>query len=469
MTNTVLDFPAPIAEAVLPADRDLIECQMRNLGPGTQRELAAAQGRLSGAIAAGGLHFEGRPYPVSLRPLAISARQAREFAAIGERFVKLLDTAAEIYCNSREARRLFPAYRGVERYATSLPKLKPLTRICRFDGLIAPDGSYRIIETNTDCPGGVIQNGLAGRIWEQTANPLTDGLVLDSRAQPFVVDPDCFLLELLAAHRERTGRQADHACVVNFRGRFTNEIDWMLRGLNRLGVETTLVDAAALRRGSNGIVDPTGRSVELAYNKLDLRDIIDEPAVAEYLEAAAAGDITFLNPLICQWALADKAILALLHDGRFADCFSAAERAFIAAHVPWTRFVSAGRTNGPDGDPIDLLSWVAENRESLVLKPSNATRGEGVLVGRFTLPQQWQDQLARAANGTPQVVQEYIRAPCISAPHPADGTVEPMWIGLDIYVYGGRYAGFQARASLDPVMNVGKRGILLPVVVAEGR
>src|SRR5262249_17098627 len=276
---------------------------------------------------------------------------------------------------------------------------------------------------------------------------------------PFVKNPDCFLLDLMAAHRERTGRPAERASVVNFRGRFTNEIDWMLEGLNRLGVHTSLVDASALLRGPKGVVDPAGRVVELAYNKLDLRDIIDEPLVAEYLEATAAGEITFLNPLICQWPLADKAVLALMHDERFADCFTATERALIKAHIPWTRFMSAGRTMDPDGRPIDLISYVLENRQSLVLKPSNATRGEGVVVGPLTPQQLWCELVERVAKGTPYVVQEYIRAPCISAPHPSDGTVEPMWAGLDIYVFGGRFAGFQSRASLDAVMNVGKRGI----------
>jgi hypothetical protein len=467
--SAVRERPAPVSEPpVLLVDNDLIECQMRRLNAADQKALAAAQARLSEAVAAGKLNFEGRPYPVSLRPLAITAQQAGEFAEIGERFVKLLDTAAALYRDEPAARDLFPAYRRVERYATALPKLNPITRICRFDGLIAPDGSYRILETNTDCPGGVIQNGLAGQVWSQIANPLTDGLALDVHTQPFVKNPDCFLIELLAAHQERTGRRAERASIVNFRGQFTNEIDWMLEGLNRLGVEATLVDAASLRRKANALFDPAGRSVELAYNKLDLRDIIDEPAVAEYLEATAAGEVTFLNPLICQWALADKAVLALLQDERFADCFTASDRALIKAHVPWTRFIRAGRTSGPDDRSVDLLPYVAENRETLVLKPSNATRGEGVLVGPETPPQQWLEQLARAANETPYVVQEYIRAPSISAPHPVDGAVRPMWVGLDIYVYGGRFAGFQARASLDAVMNVGKRGILLPVAVAGG-
>jgi len=461
--------PASLAErSVLPADSKLIEYQMRLLDGADRRAIAAGQGRLSRAVAGARLNFAGRPYPVSLRPLVITGQQALEFASIGERFVKLLDRVAAIYCEETEVRRQFPAYAGVARYAAALPKLKPLTRICRLDGLIGPGGTYRILEINTDCPGGVIQNGLAGRIWSDIANPLTDGLALDAHAQPFVKNPDCFLLELLAAHRERTGRNAERASIVNFHGRFTNEIDWMLLGLDRLGVETSLVDAADLRRGPNGLVDPAGRTVELAYNKFDLRDIIDEPAVADYLEAAAAGEVTVLNPLICQWPLADKAVLALMQDEKFADCFTAAERDLIKAHVPWTRVVRAGRAVGPDGMPVDLLSYIGDNRESLVLKPSNATCGEGVIIGPLTRPQLWRQEVERAAKGAAHVVQEYIPAPCISAPNPADGTVEPMWVGLDIYVFGGRFAGFQSCASLDAVTNVGNRGILLPVAVNAG-
>lgn len=430
--------------------------------------LSQHQALLTAEVGRAGLNFEGRPYPVSLRPYALDEHSAKSIATIAERFVALLDVAAHVYCEDAEVRSLFPAYRNVERFATALPALKPIAQICRLDGLVTETGIYKILETNTDCPGGVIQNGLAAGIWSKMNNPLRAGLNLTTSDQPFVADPDFFLKSLLAAHEQRTDRPARSASIVTFRGRFTNEVRQMVEGLNRLGVVTTTDDAATLRVVGHQVITSDGRPIDLAYNKLDLRDLIDDPSIEEYLDAAAQGYVTFLSPLICMWPLADKAVLALLSDPRFADRFSAEDRAFCARHVPWTRFMVDGITTALTGESVDLFSYVLTNRTSLVLKPSNATRGQGVIVGPKVTQQEWESRLAEAIQDTPHVVQEYIAPKELSVLHPDSAQVGTMWSGLDTYVFGGNFAGFQARASLDPVMNVGQRGILMPVTIHKG-
>jgi diaminobutyrate-2-oxoglutarate transaminase len=69
-----------------------------------------AQTELSAAIAKAGMHFEGRPYPVSLRPLAITERQSKGIADVAEQIVAILDWAAELNCRDASVQRLFPAY-----------------------------------------------------------------------------------------------------------------------------------------------------------------------------------------------------------------------------------------------------------------------------------------------------------------------------------------------------------------------
>jgi hypothetical protein len=454
--------------SVFEADETTIESQFKRMTSSTEAALVRAQTELSTKLYAGGLNFEGKSYPVSIRPLLLDRAWAEQLADIAEQFSRLFDLAARLYVENLDVRRFFPAYRNVEHYAIRWPDHSPLVRVYRLDGLFDHAGSFRVLETNTDCPGGVIQNGLAARIWSEVSNPLLRSIRHTASFQPFVVNPDMFLQELCRAHQERTGSAPQRAAIVTFRGRFRNEVSQMVEGLNRLGVPTATVDAAELRREGHAIVDPQGRKIDLAYNKLDLRDLVDEPVVADYLEAAAAGEVTFLNPLVAQWPLADKAILAVLSDPRMLGRFPIEQQRLCRAHIPWTRMVQNDLTTGPDGSRIDLIEFVSTNRPALVLKPSNATRGEGLLVGPFTNDREWEGTITDIlANQKPYVVQEYIRGRRLSAVHSSDGVVSPLWSGLDTYVYGGKFAGFQARASFDPVMNVGRRGILLPVVVRE--
>lgn len=449
-------------------DNQLIERSLAGLTPAANKSLLAAQQRFSAALSSEGLNFEGKSYPVSIRPLILPQKVVEQLKAIGEGFARVFDNVAKIYVKNEQVRKLFPAYKNSEHLTLNLPDHSPLVRIFRLDGLFDGEGVYQILETNTDCPGGVIQNGLASQLWADIENPLLAGVEHSIDFQPFVADADLFLKEILATHLQRVGRPASRAAIVTFKGRFKNEVAQMVAGLNRLGVPTEEVDAADLSRRDGQLVDKQGRTIDVAYNKLDLRDLIDEPLVDEYLQAANAGEVTFLNPLVSQWPLADKAIMALLSDPATLALLPAQDQALCQAHIPWTRLLVEGSSTDHNGQTVNLIDYVKQHRQDLVLKPSNATRGEGLLVGPFAAQQEWEAFIQEALAGASTfVVQRYIKGHMLAAVHPDIGVTEQMWSGVDTYVYGGRFAGFQARASFDPVMNVGRRGILLPVITVK--
>ncbi|MER8969564.1 hypothetical protein NKI25_28480 [Mesorhizobium sp. M0808] len=445
-----------------------IERRLRKLATSGSASIWEAQDELSSEIAKAGLHFEGRAYPVCLRPLAINGGLANHVGATAEAVIKLLDVAAELYCCNEDVQELFPAYKPLRHWITSLPKHRPIVRICRLDGLFGSDGYYKIIETNAESPGGVVQNGLAAKIWSRFPNPLTHGLSLDVSKQPFAEDPNCFVRELVSTYYAATGREPRTAAVVNFRGRYTNEVDWILNGLRDSGLKAALLDASAMKRTPRGLVGPDGELIELVYNKLDPRDIVEvrecSDRLDDYLDACAAHEVVSINPWVSQCVLSDKAILAVLSDDLFSSNFNAEQIDLIARHVPWTRFVRPGVTTDPERRRIELIGYIRDNKANLVLKPSNATRGEHVLVGGFTSSEVWEEHIHRAARN-PYVVQEYVRPGEVTALHPPSRSIKKMAYGIDCYVFGGRLAGFQSRASFDPVMNVGRSGVLLPVAI----
>ncbi|PBC00830.1 hypothetical protein CK220_29315 [Mesorhizobium sp. WSM3860] len=231
------------------------------------------------------------------------------------------------------------------------------------------------------------------------------------------------------------------------------------------GVEAALLDVTAMKRTPRGLVGPEGKLIELVYNKLDVREVFKYRECKEYLDACALRDVVSINPWISQWILSDKAILAVFSDDRFKSNFNAEQVELIARHIPWTRLVRPGVTTHPERGRIELISYIRENKAGLVLKPSNATRGEHVLVGHLTPSEVWEEHIDRAA-GNPYVVQEYVRPGELTALHPPSRSIKKMAYGIDCYVFGGRLAGFQSRASFDAVMNVGRSGILMPVAVA---
>ena len=89
--------------------------------------------------------------------------------------------------------------------------------------------------------------------------------------------------------------------------------------------------------------------------------------------------VCMVNPPSCK-ILHKKASLAVLHDERNASLFDADEREAIAASIPWTRVVEERKTTH-DGDDVDLLPFIADHREQLVLKPNDEYGGKGIVLG----------------------------------------------------------------------------------------
>jgi uncharacterized circularly permuted ATP-grasp superfamily protein len=432
-------------------------------------DFTALAKRLGTQLWNAGVHFEGQPYPAGPRPLVLSAQEAAAVTDAARDLHALLERVAELYREHAAVREFFPRYAHAAHWLAADTGTHPDVFVCRFDGALI-DGRFRIMETNTACPGGVIQNGIVHRLWSQT---VSEELGLDLTLftdPPQAQDPRLFTRRLVGLHERNTGRVPEAAAVVQLRGKYANEVDWISEGLRAAGVETRIADARSFVRSPGGALLLDGRRVDLTYNKLDQVDLVRTPEAIGYLDAAAAGDVTFVNGLLAQCVLNDKSVLALLTDERYRPLFHTTEQGVFDRHVPWTRRIAPGDTTTPDGTQHDLATYVLKDRTRLIMKPTDKTRGEGVVVGPFTDKRTWEAALTTAlAQPDAYVAQHYLPLAASNLRPYTGGDRRRMTYGIDTYLFDGEFAAFQCRASLDPVVNIGKRGMLLPVVVQEAR
>jgi diaminobutyrate-2-oxoglutarate transaminase len=273
-----------------------------------------------------------------------------------------------------------------------------------------------------------------------------------------------FVRHLIAQHEDQYGERPDGAAVVGLANEFANEVALIVGGLTDLGVPAREVDARSLRRtGSRGLMADELR-ISLTFNKLDQVRLINDPEAAHYLDAMAAGEFSMAPTLLAHCVLDDKSLLAFLTDPEHAGLFSSGELATIERHIPWTRVTKPGRTTDPDGQAIELLEYASACQDRLVLKPNDRTRGEGLLIGPETAQAQWLEAIGAAAGRGNAVVQEYLPLPEVDVPFGDSPSVKRMKHGLDVFLFGGQFAGYMCRASVDTVINVGRRGVMLPVI-----
>src|SRR5690606_36210212 len=86
--------------------------------------------------------------------------------------------------------------------------------------------------------------------------------------------------------------------------------------------------------------------------------------------------------------MAKKASLAFLSDEQNSFLFTPQQQQAIRDHIPWTRLVAEAKSTY-DGQSIDLIDFISENRDRLVLKPNDEYGGQGVVLGWECSAEDW--------------------------------------------------------------------------------
>jgi hypothetical protein len=206
-----------------------------------------------------------------------------------------------------------------------------------------------------------------------------------------------------------------------------------------------------------------GAPVQLVYRRALLEDLDQSDLVA----AARDGRVCIVNPFRARVAN-NKKIFALLGDPRFAHLVEGDEAEVIERTIPWTRILRPGRVAYGNWT-IDLLPFIADNRERLVLKPASDYGGHNVALGMETPQAEWDAILDAHAAREDFIVQEYLPVPEEMFPTIEDGHVQMRLKHFNINPFGigGRYAGSITRISDRAVINVSAGGGLLPSVIGR--
>jgi len=206
-----------------------------------------------------------------------------------------------------------------------------------------------------------------------------------------------------------------------------------------------------------------GERIDFVYRRVLINDIIERAGECQaLLDAYRAKAVCVVNNLRCKIAH-KKAFLSALTDETWAPHFEPADRAAIAAHVPWTRMVTE-----------DLADDIRRRRERLVLKPNDEYGGKGVTLGWETSEREWdeaiQRTLADARENRRWIVQERITVRREAFAICEGSAIEDREMLVDFapYLCRGNVAGFLTRLSATGLANVTSGGGQVPAfIVAE--
>ncbi|MEL6524678.1 MAG: hypothetical protein AAFQ07_03115, partial [Chloroflexota bacterium] len=209
---------------------------------------------------------------------------------------------------------------------------------------------------------------------------------------------------LLQAYHNWGGREKPQIAILDWQDVPTlNEHEITRIYLEQQGFEAILADPRALDYRDGHLFYNDFR-IDLIYKRVLYSELVSVMGFDNAVIRAMQDRAVYMTNAPSAKLMAKKASLAFLSDERNSHLFSPAQQASVAAHIPWTRVVEERKTMY-NGQEIDLIPFIAENREQFVLKPNDEYGGAGVVLGWQSSHDGWESKLKRALE-TPHVVQE---------------------------------------------------------------
>jgi hypothetical protein len=427
---------------------------------------AGIEEEIAGWLAEHDVVFAGNTIPFVLMPHFVSPGQLRRVRHAVACLSLVLDRFCDAYAEDERLRDELAVPPAEDALIRLDPGFSRPVKICRLDAFLQ-GYDVKFLEFNADSPAGigytdVLHEGLRRAIslprvnaeFETSYTPML----------PVLIDT------LLSAYRELRGERPElpetpRLALVDVAGSpSVPEFRIICEAAKAAGVEAlhgTLDDV----RYDGSLLRVHGEPVHLVYRRALLEDMPEGDLIAAARDRRAA----VVNPFRARVAN-NKKLFALLADPRFAHLVDDGERRAIEETIPWTRVLREGRAAYGEW-VVDLLAFVSDNRERLVLKPASDYGGHGVSLGMETPQADWDRLIEEHSPQGDYVVQEYVPVPEEMFPAIEDGHVQMRLKRFNINPFGlgGRYAGMITRISDQAVINVSAGGGLLPSVVGRHR
>ena len=356
---------------------------------------------------------------------------------------------------------------SIERELVAIdPGYTAVSPTSRLDSFLTA-GAYSFVELNGESPAGIAYADAAYDIF--TSLPVMKKFSADYNVRALYGRR--FMLDvLLESYEEYLGRKPERApriAIVDLAGVPTvKEFELFREFFEQAGYPSIICTPQELEFKNNRL-SYAGQEIDIVYKRLLVNEYLpimnDYPAL---LNAYRAGAICMVNSFRSK-LIHKKALFAVLTDRKHAHLFTQSERDAIQAHVPWTRIVRDEQSDYKD-KTVELLEFIRNNNERLVLKPNDDYGGHGITIGWNTQPADWERAIQSALANGDYLVQE--RVPTARETFPAltnDGRIEfaEQLVDLDPLLFNGKVGSAFTRLSATELANVSSGGGMVPTYI----
>lgn len=409
------------------------------------------------------ISFEGRKFPYTLKPMLLSETDTEYFKKACEVLSEVIEIALNAYYCDQYVRDFFNHY---DDYKVLIDIVRPADRkvtLSRFDTVWFGGNSFKIFEANTCCPGGVATLGTIKNSYLEIAE--IKQLLKHFEVQKYLCDsPENFISCLIDSYLCQIDSNAleINIAFANYDGNYTYELNDLKKCAINMGMKAFICDLKDLSLVGNEL-QYQNTTIHIVYNKVD-QLALDINKIEDFIKAINQGCVLSVNSFSAMFIGESKMILALMHDKYFQNNYLNKEQIeMVSCHVPWT-----SKLYDNDNNNFNVIEHSKKNKDTLVLKIDNETRGSNVFIGIDMLQEDWDCKIDFCKNRN-WLVQEYFEIPTTPIPEIKEGKVVLInkKFGLDMFMYSGKFAGIVSRVSDRKILNVASGGYEQPIITIK--
>ena len=398
-------------------------------------------------MAANNLLPNGRPVCPVWRPHFLSRRQYEAMVKAAETLYSAIDRVRDMALATPALMNRLEMLPAEKMLATVDPGYPHLAVTSMLDTQLV-NGSFRFLEAETAAPTGVAYIEALNEVFYD-APPMKE-LRKKYKITKAPGGMKRLMNSMLTAYKVSGGKKFPRIAIIEFRPPFkdapTPEHLLMAEHFRRYGYPTEVVTPDQLEY-RNGLLCRGDFGIEIALRRVSAQEFLfrfdlTHPLVRAYREGKVCMVNSFRTEMVQK-----KAILSLLTDETVTAKFPAAERKAITEHIPWTRLVTAGKTNH-GRRTVDLQEFILHHREKLVLKPNDPTAELHSIRGWETEPPAWERAL-KTALLNPYVVQERVEVVRAAFPVYQFGKMELRQMEVEVHphIHLGKVDGCSAQVA----------------------
>jgi uncharacterized circularly permuted ATP-grasp superfamily protein len=416
------------------------------------------------------LTFGDRVHCPFLRPFFLSPEDEQRVRNVAETMAELGERVATAALGDAELLGQFHLRDEELRLLRLGKNAGPASTASRLDAFLLPD-SLKFAEYNGESPAGAGYTETLAEIFRELPVMREFASSYEIHSYPLSAK---LLDALLMSYLDWGGTtKRPQVLITDWREVPTwSEFEILKARFERMGVPVELADPRDLHFDGKHLT-ANGKKIDLVYRRVLMNDIVARAAECKVLvDAVAANAVCMANHFRCKIPHV-KAFFAVLTDERNAALFSFGERELIRKHVPWTRVVADVRT-AHHGEPVELLAFLRNERDNLVLKPSDEYGGSGVTLGWESSEAAWDETIEKAMTTSRGcwIVQERIpiRREVFPWIQPGGGVeFRDMLVDFAPYLFRGKVSGFLTRLSATGLANVTSGGGQIPAFRVHAR